>query len=141
LLSGVPQGSVLGPLAITMFTRPLGIIAQRYGVKYQLYPDDTQLYISLDPDNKQNFSSFLNNLEHCIVDIRLLMTQNLLRLNDNKTNIIYLASPHCVKSIKTQELQLSASSITPDGSVKNLGVIFYQGINMYEHVTLACRAA
>ena len=56
-------------------------------VKYHLYADDTQLCISLDPDNELHFSS-LNNLEHCIADIRLWMTQNVLRLNDNKTNII-----------------------------------------------------
>ena len=87
LLSGVPQGSVLGHLVFTMYTRPLGIIVQRYGVKYYLYADDTQRYISLDPDNELNFSSSLKNLEHCIADIRLWMTQNLLKLNDNKTNI------------------------------------------------------
>ena len=54
-------------------------------------------------------------------DIRLWMTQNLLKLNDNKTNILYLASPHWVKSLKTQALQMDASSITPNGSVKIKG--------------------
>jgi len=57
--------------------------------------------------------------------------QNLLRLNDNKTNI-YLASPHCVKSLKTPSLQLGAASITPNESVN-------QCISMYEHVTSVCR--
>jgi len=114
-----------------------GVIAQRYGIKYHLYADDTQLNISLDPDNKLNLSSSLKNLEHC----RLWMTQNLLKLNDNKTNILYLASPNCVKSLKTPALQMGASSITPNGSIKNLGVIFYQSINMFEHVTSVCRAA
>ena len=132
LLSGVPQGSVLGPLVFTMNTCPLRIIVQRYGVKYHLYADDTQLYISLDPDNELNFSSFLKNLEHCIADIWLWITQNLQKLNNKKTNIIYFASTHCVKSLKTVVLQMSGFSITPNGSVKNLGVIFIECINIYE---------
>ena len=82
----------------------------------------------------------MKNLEHCIADIRLWMTQNLLKLNDNKTNMIYLALPHCVKSLKTPALQMGASSITPNVSVKNLGVIFDQCINMHEHVTSVCRS-
>ena len=69
------------------------------------------------------------------------MSQNHLKLNDSKTNIIYLTSPHCVKSLTTPALQMGASSITPNGSVKNLGVIFNQCIKMHEHVTSVCRAA
>ena len=89
-----------------------------------MYADDTQLYISLDPDNELNFSSSLKILEHCIVDIQLWMTQN---LNDNKTNILYSASP---------ALQMGASSIIPNGSAKNLGVIFVTSVwrDAYYHL-------
>jgi len=62
-------------------------------------------------------------------------------LNDNKTNIIYLASPQCVKSVKTPVLHMGASSITSNDSVKHLRVIFDNCINMYEHVTSVCWAA
>ena len=60
-----------------------------------------------------------------IADTRLWMTQNLLKLNDNKTYIIYLVSPHYVKSLKTPASQMGTSSIAPNGSVENLGVICY----------------
>jgi len=66
LLFCVRQGSVLGPLVFTMYTRPLGIIGQRFGVKYHLYPVYTHLYTSLDSNNVLNFSSSLKNLEHCM---------------------------------------------------------------------------
>ena len=84
LLSGVPHGSILDSLILTMYTHPLGISVRRYGVKYNLYSDDTQLYISVDPENELNVSSSLKNLEHCIDDNRFRMTRNLLKLNADK---------------------------------------------------------
>jgi len=141
VLSCVLLGSFLGPLVFTMHNHSLGIIAQWCGIIYHLYADDIQLYTTLDPDNELNFSSSLKNLEHCIADIWLLMTQNLLRLNDNKTNIIYLASSHCVRSLKTAALQMGQSLITPKWVSKNLGVIYDKYINMHELVTSVCRAA
>ena len=57
LLSFVPQSSVLGPLIFTIYTHLLRIIAPRYSIKYHLDADDTQLYISLDPDSELHFSS------------------------------------------------------------------------------------
>ena len=47
-----------------------------------------------------------NNLEYCTADIQLWMAQNLLKLNENKTNIIYLTSTHCVQSLRTPALQM-----------------------------------
>jgi len=75
LLSDLPQDSVLGPLVFTMYTFPLVIIGQWYRAKYHVYDNSAQLFISLDPDNELILSSSFNNLEHCIADIRLWMTQ------------------------------------------------------------------
>ena len=66
-----------------------GTTAQRYGIKYQLYPDDTQLYVSLDPGNKADAFVSSENLEHCIADIQPWVTNNVLKLNENKTSIIH----------------------------------------------------
>ena len=92
------------------------------------------LYMSLNAEKELNFT--LNNLETCIADIRLCMTEHVLRLNDDKTIIIYLASLHCVRSLKIPPLQ-----IIPKGLVKHLVVIGYSCINIYEHAISVCGAA
>ena len=69
--------------------------------------------------------SSLENLEHCIADIRQWMNQNLLKLNDNKTEIIYMASPYCIKSLIRPELHVGETRITSSSdSVTNLAIIF-----------------
>ena len=45
---GMPQGSVLGSIIFNTYISIEAII-NKFGIQYQLYPDDTQLYILYGP--------------------------------------------------------------------------------------------
>ena len=42
---GVPQGSVIGPLAFTLYTSPIENIIDSYGLSKMIYADDTHVYM------------------------------------------------------------------------------------------------
>ncbi len=92
MLFGVPQGYLLGPQIFIMYTRPTGVIARKYGVKYHLYADETQLYATFDVKDEATLTSSLQALEYCIVEIRSWMAKNMLKLNDDKSDILYVTT-------------------------------------------------
>ena len=105
---GVPQGSVLGPLAFIMYSAPIEQIVNAHNMNCTVYADDSQVYVSFKPTESANI---IPVIELCIRDIKCWMTQNMLMLNDSKTEILHLHSRH-IPFLPLSSLQIGDSKLT-----------------------------
>jgi len=60
--TGVPQGSVLGPILFSCYISPISFIANTFGISIQQYADNTQLYVLLTPTDMHLRQSLLSVL-------------------------------------------------------------------------------
>ena len=85
---GVPLSSCLGPLLfVPYFSKPFEITGC-YLPNVHVYADDTQLYISFSLNDIDEQLNTLSAIEDCIVAIRSWMSEDKLKLNDDKTEFL-----------------------------------------------------
>ena len=135
--SGVPQGSVLGPLLFAMYIPPVGNVVAAHSLRYHQYADDTQLYMAVQPGDDESFGP----VSMCVEDVARWFLENGLLLNPTKTEAVMFGTKVQRDKITTASGIDVAGTVVPfRDTIKLLGVTLDSALVMDLHVTQVIRS-
>ena len=127
-----------GPSLVNLYTADVIHIAHSFGVTVHCYADDLQLYVYC---TVAEAPAALQRILGCIEAIDSWMGSNRLKLNPDKTQLIWLGTKQRLATLDITPVRLHEGTvIKPSTSVRNLGVIFDSELSMLEHVSSVTRA-
>ena len=131
--SGVPQYSVLGPILLTMYIKPLSAIIDSHSIIHHSFADDLQLQMSAPPGR---ISELLHSIQSCISDVKAWATVNMLKLNHNNTELMLVTSKRTMHLHKLiTSVTIGNAQIPFKQSVKNLGFTLDCYLTVSAHVS------
>ena len=128
---GVLQGSDLGPLYYILYIPDVFELKKQQGSRIHGYADDLQIY---DHCSVSDIPIFEARFASCFDCVQSWMTCNRLRLNNSKTQFIWLGSSRRLSGCSFGPLVISGSIVHPASLVRDLGVVFDLTLSFANHI-------
>ena len=139
LTSGVPQGSVLGPILFAAYISPVGQIVAHHGLCHQQYADDTQLYIAL---SKTNGPASVLQIEACLSHLQYWLCLNGLCLNPDKTEAIILGNAQQLRTFRVPaNIDVAGCPVAISTKITTLGVTLDTNLTFHAHISTLCKSS
>ena len=116
ILYGFPQGATLAGLCYNSYSKPLDNIARNYDpVSQHHYADDGQSYVAFSCKTRDEA---MNTLQNCLEETRKWMILNHLKVNEDKTKIIYFSPKKHPNIDMKLTFDFGLETIEPEKNVK-----------------------
>ena len=137
LCFGIPQGSVQGPVLLSMYVAPVEDIVLSHGLCPMFYADDSQIYLTMEPRNR---NVPISKIEDCISHIIGWYSNNFLLCKSAKTKVIYFSSKFIDKD-PIPSINIGANAIKLESATCDLGVVLDNHLDMSRQVNNICKSA
>ena len=102
---------------------------------YHLYADDAQLFQEFSLSDNASPEIAIRKMERCVISIRQWMKTNMLKLNDDKTEILIIRPKSAHQHHLPESVRIGNTNVTPNTHARNLGVTFDCNMSLERHVT------
>lgn len=130
-ITGIPQGSVLGPILFSMFINDLPDCCQ--DAEFQMYADDAVLYV-----HGKTAAEVSQKLNDQLEVVALWLNRSCLALNVNKTVSMCFSSGRRLTST-TLNIEISNKPINQVTEVKYLGLVLDEHLKFDKHIKKICK--